>query len=366
MNAATDPIATTDIAQRPFVIRAALFALRLPRRAVRYSARRVREARKSVYYRMRDAGVGVPILKAAAVARAPRETRQREHLARQYNAGVSRALMDAQRGYALLPADYFSGAADAFATCERLFHIKRQKIEDEMAGFASWEPGKQAKFQSAKRKFLRNLLSNDDLRRNPELVDFALSDETFGIATNYLGTVPYLNRVDLLYSIPRETDDKVASQLFHVDPEGLTQVKFFINVFDIGDAEGPFTFIPADDTARILKDIRALRRSQGKPHVGRYTDEEIAAVGGTSAILEVKGPRGSGIAIDTSRCLHLGSRVRPGAFRLCVYLQYCTTLEASNVFEVKRFKKDPIRYLAVKHSLRAVGTEAMAPHEMGS
>lgn len=366
MTVATDQIATPDVAQRPFVVRAALFALRLPRRAVRYSARRVREARKAVYYRMRDTGVGVPILKAAAVARAPRETRRREQLARQYNASVSQALMDARRGYVLLPADYFRGGTEAFATCERLFRIKKQKIENEMADFASWAPGKQAKFQSAKRKFLRNLLSNDDLRRNPELVDFALSDETFGVATKYLGTIPYLNRVDLLYSIPRETDDNVASQLFHVDPEGLTQVKFFINVFDIGDAEGPFTFIPADDTARILRDIRTLRRRLGKPHVGRYTDDEIAAVGGTGAIMEVKGPRGSGIAIDTSRCLHLGSRVKPGAFRLCVYLQYCTTLEASNVFDVKRFKKDPIRYLAVKHSLRSVGTEAMAPHEMGS
>ena len=82
--------------------------------------------------------------------------------------------------------------------------------------------------------YLRNLLSNDDLRQYPLLVDFALSDAAMGMAAGYLGTIPHLNRVDLLYSIPRESDDKVSSQLFHVDPEGLTQVKFFINVFDVG------------------------------------------------------------------------------------------------------------------------------------
>ncbi len=93
----------------------------------------------------------------------------------------------------------------------------------------------------AKRQFLRNILMDDDLRRYPELVDFVLSDKALGIATSYLGTVPYLNRIDMLYSTPREGEDLIKSQLFHVDPEGLTQVKFFINVFDVGEPEGPFT-----------------------------------------------------------------------------------------------------------------------------
>ena len=185
-----------------------------------------------------------------------------------------------------------------------------------------------------------------------------------GIATKYLRMVPYLNRVDLLYSVPRATDGTIASQLFHVDPEGVTQVKFFINVFDTNDDSGPFTFIPADDTARILREIRALRRKEGRPHVGRYLDEEIAAVGGTSTVISVKGPKGSGVAVDTSRCLHLGSRVRPGSFRLCLYVQYCASLEHGNVFDLDRFRGDPIRYMAIKHSSRWEGTDVAAPHQM--
>jgi len=98
------------------------------------------------------------------------------------------------------------------------------------------------------------------------------------VVTDYLHGVPYLNRVDLLYSVPRPTDDRIASQLFHVDPEGVTQVKFFVNVFDTDDDDGPFTFIPADESRRIIRAIRSLRTRQGKPHVGRYTDDEIDAV----------------------------------------------------------------------------------------
>ena len=133
----------------------------------------------------------------------------------------------------------------------------------------------------------------------------------------------------------------MSSQLFHVDPEGLTQVKFFINVFDVGDDEGPFTFIPADDTARIIRDVNVLRQQQGLAHQGRYLDEEITAVGASSAIVRVTGSGGSGVAVDTSRCLHMGSRVRPGSFRLCLYIQYCTTRERGNAFDIERYKGDP-------------------------
>ena len=138
---------------------------------------------------------------------------------------------------------------DVIATCRQVFADKGGRLGDD-----SSTPAADSHLGGRRMKgdYLRNLLSNDDLRHYPRLVDFALSDAAMGMAASYLGTIPYLNRVDLLYSIARASEDKVSSQLFHVDPEGLTQVKFFINVFDVGEGEGPFTFIPADDTARIL------------------------------------------------------------------------------------------------------------------
>ena len=247
--------------------------------------------------------------------------------------------VDRAAGYELLPPTPSSKLAAALDTCRLLFETKVNTA-------SSPDEPKRAE----KRAFLRNLMDNDDLRDHPQLVEFALSDWALGIVTNYLQVVPYLNRVDLLYSVPRPTEDRIASQLFHVDPEGVTQVKFFFNVFDTDDNDGPFAFIPADDSARILREIRTLRRKRGEPHVGRYSDDEIAAVGGTDAIIQVTGPRGSGVAVDTSRCLHFGSRVRPGSFRLCMYLQYCASLEQGNVFDIERYRDDPIRYMAVKHS----------------
>jgi hypothetical protein len=238
--------------------------------------------------------------------------------------------------------------APVLATCRRLFDDKQ--VESRPEGFASWPAERQAKFLSRKQSFFRYLLTDDDLRRHPELVDFALCDRTLGAATRYLGMVPYLSHVDLVYSLPRPGGN-IDSQLFHLDPEGIRQVKFFIQIFDVGEPQGPFSFIPADSTSRVLRDIVAWRKQQGASPSRRYSDEEVRAVGGDRTLVTVQGPAGTAIAIDTSRCLHLGSRVQPGTFRLMLYLQYCTTREPTNAFDVERFSSDEMRRLAVCHSV---------------
>jgi len=342
------------------LVRLALQGLRV----VRHAILRLRLAWKGFRYRSRWTTWGGAAWKAAAFARAPRETRERRRLAERYTAQLSCAEMSRQQGFRLLAPDHFGDMAGVISTCRQLFESKVARA-DSAAGSQGSERDGHLRVREMKGEYLRNLLSNDDLQRHPLLVDFALSDAAMGMATSYLSTIPYLNRVDLLYSVSKPGVEKVSSQLFHVDPEGLTQVKFFINVFDVEDAEGPFTFISADETARVIREVAALRRTQGKQHTGRYLDDEIAAVGASHAIVRVKGPQGSGVAVDTSRCLHLGSRVQPGAFRLCLYLQYCTTREHGNAFDVERYRHDPVRHLAVSHSLASRDNEVSAPHQMG-
>jgi hypothetical protein len=354
----------THTARSPLLVRGAIFAVLRTLKFFRHRRLRARTGSRNLWYRYRDTALGQALWRGAAFARAPRESRKRRRMAAQFAPRIT-VLMNPLEGYCLFPASPSRELQAALATCRRLFEFKlateaSAESDQSFASVASPPDGK----RKDKRAFLRNLLDNEDLRRFPELVDFALGDGTFGIATTYLGMVPYLNRVDLLYSVPGATEHRIASQLFHVDPEGVTQVKIFVNIFDTDDDAGPFTFIPAHETQRILREIRARRRRDGRPHTGRYTDEEISAVGGDPSIVTVKGPAGTGVAVDTSRCLHLGSRVRPGALRLCLYLQYCATLEQGNVFDVERFRGDPVRFAAVEHSTRWAGTSVAAPHQM--
>jgi hypothetical protein len=334
------------------------------------ASRRIKSVQKTLFFNLRDSPTGRMLLKGIESVRAPKELRSRRHAGEEYLARVRSGIgdqgsgigdqgsgigrfIDPAAGYGLISPESVGDLSQLMVTCRRLFEIKKAGIDADLSGFDSWTPERRAKYLSGKRSFLRYLLNDEDLRRNPELVDFALSDAMMGAATRYLGMVPFLTRVDLMYSLPREATDNIESQLFHLDHEGLTQLKLFVNVYDVGDAEGPFTFIPADTTSRIVRDVRQLRRrngSSGDVEARRYSDAEITAVSGGDAIVALKGPAGTGVAIDTSRCLHLGSRVQPGSFRLCLYLQYCTTREITNVFDLKRYKSDPVRYLAVKHS----------------
>ena len=321
---------------------------------------RLRHQRNQVFYRMRATPGGYAMLEKAESLLSPFARPARRRAAADFNARTARPLMTPNGGWAAVGPANFSGLHRVLDSCQAVF--ERKLAADRGLNRSTGDSTDLLE----KRKFLRNLLLDEDLRQHPEFLDFALSDDALGIATSYLGVVPYLNRIDLLYSTPREADDLIKSQLFHVDPEGLMQVKFFINVFDVGEPEGPFTFIPADDSLRILGGIRRRRKAQGQPHVGRYTDEEVDAVGGASSIVSLKGPRGSGVAIDTSKCLHLGSRVRPGAFRLVFYVQYCTTREVQgNRFDTARYRHDPVRYLAIQHSERSRGITLDAPAMAG-
>jgi hypothetical protein len=333
----------------------------------RYVAGRVRSAEKSLYFHLRDTRAGQALLRAATLAGGGRELRGRQALATTYVRDIGTPLIEPAKGWGPVSFDpaspEFSGV---LTTSRRLFEVKQAKIAEQMAGIETWTPEKRAKFLSRKQSFYRHLLKDEDLRRNPELVEFALSEGLLGPVTQYLGMVPYLTRVDLVYSVSRGTDEKIESQLFHLDHEGLRQVKYFIYVYDVGEPEGPFTFLPADTSFRVVNDVRTWRKRHGSGDVEsrRYLDSEIAAVGAAQDIITVQGPTGSGVAVDTSRCLHLGSRVSPGAFRLVLYLQYCTTREITNVYDVDRFRSDPVKHMAVAHSLEP-GRALADKYEMG-
>ena len=245
--------------------------------------------------------------------------------------------MTTANGYAILPSGTLPGTREIIDTCRRLFESKQVELGAIPTG------GK------GKRSFLKNVLDDEDLCVNPALVDFALSDPLFSIVTNYLGVIPSLNRVDLIYSVSRPSpEEHISSQLFHQDHEGLRQAKVFLNIFDVGEQHGPFTLIPASRSEPLLVAIRQQRREVGAPHEGHYRDDEVGAHGGLAAAVRLTGPAGTAAVVDTSRCLHAGSRVRTGHVRLCLYIQYCTTLEKANTFDATRFRNDPVRWLAIK------------------
>ena len=301
----------------------------------------LKQLRKTAVRQGRLSPAGRAVLLGSAIASHPADYLQRRLAAVRYNQQWPARDMSEEGGYALLPAGSLPGTPQILDTCRRLFEPKQAAI--------AAAPGANA-VSRRKGSFLKNLLDVDDLRANPDLVDFALSDALLSIVTNYLGVVPTVNSVDLVYSIARAgAAEPISSQLFHQDPEGLRQAKLFLNVFDVHAPEGPFMFIPAAESERAVLAIRAERRKRGgSPDSARYTDEEVSAHGGTAATIRLAGPAGTAALVDTSRCLHAGSRVEPGHFRLVLFIQYVTSREKGRSLDGQRFRTDPVRWLAVK------------------
>jgi hypothetical protein len=98
-------------------------------------------------------------------------------------------------------------------------------------------------------------------------------------------------------------------------------VKVFVHCSDVAEEHGPLTAVSADASARVKK---AVDYHYGGPHF-RLPDADVLPRVDDRDVTAFVGPVGSCTFIDTSRCLHLGSRVRRGASeRLVVQFQFLT------------------------------------------
>ncbi len=166
------------------------------------------------------------------------------------------------------------------------------------------------------KRFLVNVLPDTAHSLDSPIVRFALQPDVLGVVSRYLGLVPILTAVRVFHS---DTTEGVptSSQLFHVDADDITQVKIFVYCGDVDERSGPLTIVDAAATGRLQK---RLKFRAG----GRLSDGDVLG-SGDGVAHPIVGPAGTIVFVDTSRCLHFGSRVAPDApARLVVMLQYST------------------------------------------
>ncbi|NEO69199.1 hypothetical protein [Moorena sp. SIO3H5] len=160
-----------------------------------------------------------------------------------------------------------------------------------------------------KEEYLRGL-HPDKSKLTESLVKLACDRTLVSIVTKYLGILPIINGVKLLYS-PNKKLYEGGAQFFHLDPEGVRQIKLYIYVEDVTEESGPLTLIPAQESEKIY------RSYQG----GRLTDEWVSRFIDPQHFYSITGASGTMIFADTSRCFHFGSR--PGKNpRFVIILQY--------------------------------------------
>jgi hypothetical protein len=217
----------------------------------------------------------------------PAQASIRRRLAQRIAAGAAPGERIAEdKGYLAFAPGYFPGAAAAFDRARARFA--------ELSADGTIEETQ----RTAKKQFLLSVINGAAFLDYPEILSFMISRPVVDLASIYMGAVPVLSSARLWWTPPNDSEQQ--SQLFHRDGEDDRQIKFFFNLFDVTEQMGPLTFLSADVS-------ESVKRNLGY-NAGKVTDQAIDDAGGRGNHIVATGPAGGGVALDTSRCLHYGSR----------------------------------------------------------
>ena len=160
--------------------------------------------------------------------------------------------------------------------------------------------------KSVKKDYLINHLEYDKLPDYKGLLRFCTSPILVGTAAKYLGEFPVISGVEVWSSPPTDLNKAVltGSQKFHLDNIDSRQLKVFLNISNISEANGPFSFISASDSKKVITELKYGQAV----NVERLEDDSVYTIVDRSSLKQNIGSSGSVTGIDTSVCLHYGSR----------------------------------------------------------
>jgi hypothetical protein len=155
---------------------------------------------------------------------------------------------------------------------------------------------------------------------NP-FVAVALQPELVSVVAASMGEVPRLDYV--LLTLSRHSSKQLSySQLWHRDFDDTKVIKLFFYLTDVASPnDGPFTFIPGPDSDKMGFRLKS-----------HLHDDQIFRWIPKSAVKAICAPRLTAFMVNTSRCLHMGSRVAHGHERL---------LYTATYFSVPRLYPEP-------------------------
>ena len=203
--------------------------------------------------------------------------------------------------------------------CGRLKEVLIPGFEEMIATARTLVSKKQAGVKIPADEPYINLIDDLDLVENPIFFNVATSPELVAAVTDYLGIMPQLRNISILFSRPG--DGLFSSKQFHLDKLDCGMVGLWVNVIDTSSENGPFTFVPAHTSQRVCRRY-GYERQTFVSHT-RISDEEMKDVVSPDEVIPVQGSvQGNTWLVDTSRCFHMGGRCAKG-IRATLHIRYC-------------------------------------------
>ena len=210
------------------------------------------------------------------------------------------------KGWLRVPDSYVDTTA-LVAHCDAMFRKHEAEIRNESRppyGFAiRIRPGKDGPV----------IESTDDLK---PILDFCAQPKIFDMVAQYIGERPVISVLSLVFT--DVNDGKMGPQKFHRDMNEESQVHMVVPIWPIDHDTGPFTLLPADESAKVIKAIN----HDG----GRIEDEDMLKHTSPNNLVELTGPPGTIYFANPYKCIHFGarSRVKP---RLMLIVNFSSLFE---------------------------------------
>lgn len=183
----------------------------------------------------------------------------------------------------------------------------------------------------AYRSYFQNVWTVADGVKYPSFLDFATSSDVLATVSHYLKCIPVLSTtlpagirfVESNAAFDDQPDQPHDSQLYHIDYYSLPNVYVLVLLRDTTSESGPWTFLPRSISQEVRHRLGYWERGRGY----RLTDDEVYSVADPSEAIEFAYPRGSVLFIESSGCLHYGSRnaVKPRFQLMLGYTGVCRT-----------------------------------------
>lgn len=151
------------------------------------------------------------------------------------------------------------------------------------------DEGVLSKGQNYCRIYTNNMALANPLISIPIIQEVAFSDCIIDLAGSYLGVFPALGSLNLRKSFANGLPE-FDTQFFHVDPNSLRFLKFFMYLNDVDENGGPFTYVQGSHKKRF----------KGWQRKYRWTFEEMANIYGQGSIKKLTANLGDLIIADTN------------------------------------------------------------------
>lgn len=162
------------------------------------------------------------------------------------------------------------------------------------------------------RGWFQDMWTPELCERCPAFLDFATSNPILATVADYIKSIPVLSTtapsgirlVESNQKFDPAPDMPKDSQLYHIDYYSLPNVYVIVLLEDATLEHGPWHFLPRSISQRVRERLGYWKR--GVPY--RLTDEQVYSVADRKDVITFDYPRGSVLFIESSGCLHYGSR----------------------------------------------------------